>query len=69
MRCPNCGGNNAHVMQETATSGKDVSFCNGLLGFLCLGPIGILCAFLGGNKQTFTRSYIVCSDCNTKSNF
>ncbi len=66
MYCPNCGSNNVHTHQETINGEPDVNICNGVLGYLCLGPIGILCAFLGG-KKSYRRTYLVCNDCHIKT--
>ncbi len=66
MRCPNCGSYDTYVFNESATTGSEFNVCNGILGYICLGPIGLLCV-LTGKKQTYTRNYIVCNNCHIKS--
>ncbi|HAZ90873.1 MAG TPA: hypothetical protein DCX21_02760 [Eubacterium sp.] len=66
MRCPRCGSNNGQIISETRTKGKDFSVGSGLLGYWCLGPIGILCGACGGGKKIRTVNYWFCRDCGKK---
>ncbi len=67
MICPNCGSNQTYIISDSKTTGSDVNICNGVLGYVCLGPLGILCAFFGGNKRTITQNYVVCNNCHIRS--
>lgn len=67
MNCPNCNSPNTYIVHDTTTSGSNVNVCNGILGYLCLGPIGLLCLLVGGNKKTTTRPYLVCNNCHIRT--
>lgn len=42
-------------------------FCKGIIGYVCLGPIGILCGLCGmGKGKTWSRSFWVCGSCGYK---
>ena len=68
--CPNCGSHNCEiqVQQNVTGSGGGYGCCNGGLGYVCLGPIGLLCGLCGTkNKTTIThKSMWVCKDCGNQ---
>lgn len=70
MCCPHCGSKNIQVTTETniKTTGKNYSGGKGCLGFLLLGPLGLLCGACGeGQKTTSTSTtYWVCPDCGNR---
>lgn len=45
VKCGNCGSQNVVVLSET--NSKGYGFGKACLGFLCWGPIGLLCGLLG----------------------
>lgn len=68
--CPNCGSRNFQVINETnvQTKGKNYSSGKGCLGYLLLGPLGLLCGSCGqGQKTSVTNTtYYVCDKCGEK---
>lgn len=70
--CPVCKSKNLQVISEdhsvTQTKGGGFSATKGCLGYLLLGPFGLLC----GNRKLKTKNYNihktfwVCSDCGHK---
>ena len=70
MRCPQCKSNNLQVTVETttSTSGGGYSGSKGCLGFLLLGPLGLLCGS-GGKKvkvDTTNTNWWICQKCGHK---
>ncbi|MGL4589874.1 MAG: hypothetical protein ACRCUP_06535 [Mycoplasmatales bacterium] len=61
MACPKCGSNNLEVSTMPVTKG--FGFCNGLLGLICLGPIGLICGLCGMGKTIGRKTYVYCKDC------
>lgn len=67
MRCPKCGGEHCQLITESTSNFKGFGVGKGCLGYLCLGPIGILCGMCGmGKGKTYTAHFWVCSDCGNK---
>lgn len=68
--CPKCGSRNFQAVNETnvQTKGKNYSSGQGCLGYLLLGPLGLLCGTCGqGQKTTVTNKlYYVCGKCGEK---
>ncbi len=68
--CPNCGHKDLQVINETSsqTSGGGYSAGKGCLGYLLLGPLGLLCGSCGQSQTTTTtnRTYWVCPKCGKK---
>ena len=66
MKCPFCGGEDCHIIQETQTEGKDFLAGKGLCGYCCMGPIGLIFGFCGKGKQFSTRTFWICNGCGRK---
>lgn len=66
MKCPKCGNENCHIINEVKTTGKDFSASKGCCGAVLLGPIGLLCGACGKGKQTQNTNYWVCNGCGHK---
>ena len=70
--CPNCNSRNLQATVETnvnVSGGKGYSSAKGCIGFLLLGPLGILCGSCGQKQGTVTttnKNYYVCGDCGNK---
>lgn len=68
--CPQCGNEELQVINETNvhSKGKNFSAGKGCLGYLLLGPLGILCGACGRGQRTSTTSttYWICPKCGTK---
>ena len=68
--CPSCGHKDLQVINETSsqTSGGGYSAGKGCLGYLLLGPLGLLCGACGQNQTTATTNltYWVCPRCGKK---
>ncbi|WP_310603804.1 hypothetical protein [Anaerosporobacter sp.] len=67
MRCPSCGSDNCHIIEESETTQKGYGVCSGVCGYLLLGPIGFLCGLCGmGEGKTKRRSFWICPHCGRK---
>ena len=68
--CPKCGSKRIQATTETdvRTTGKNYSVGQGCLGYLLLGPLGLLCGSCGSGQKTTTTSttYWVCPNCGNK---
>ena len=64
--CPNCQSNDI-IVKET-NSVKGFGFCKGILGYICFGPFGLLCGFLGFGQPKSRRQYIHCNNCGANTN-
>lgn len=62
MKCPKCGSEN--VQYATKTSGGGFSAGDSCLGYLLLGPLGLLCGACGSG--TTTEEFWVCRDCGNR---
>lgn len=65
MTCPRCGSTNTTVLQQENRRGY--GFCNGILGYICLGLPGLLCGLLGMGKTESHNAYIVCGTCHART--
>ena len=67
MRCPSCGSDNCHIIEESETRHKGYGVCSGICGYLILGPIGFLCGLCGmGEGKTTRRAFWICQSCGRK---
>lgn len=67
MRCPSCGSENCHIIEESETKQKGYGVCSGICGYVILGPIGFLCGLCGmGEGKTTRRAYWICRNCGRK---
>ena len=74
IKCPTCGSTNLQYTTESETkvetSGGGYSGSKGCLGFLLLGPFGLLCGNCGKSQNTTVtnlhKHFWVCSDCGCK---
>lgn len=68
--CPMCGSNELQAVLESNTigSGGGYKVGSGCLGYLLLGPLGLLCGACGSNQtiRTENKSYWICSGCGNK---
>lgn len=70
VRCPKCGSHDAQycVENDAHTEGKNYSAGKGCIGYLLLGPLGLLCGLCGKGKKTVivNRGYWICKQCGNK---
>jgi ribosomal protein L40E len=65
--CPKCGSQNVRVVSDVTSSTKGFGAGKGCLGYICFGPIGLLCGLLGmGEGRTKTTTYRVCGNCGAR---
>ena len=65
--CPKCGSQNVRVVSDVTSSTKGFGTAKGCLGYICFGPIGLICGLLGmGEGRTRTTTYRVCGNCGAK---
>jgi hypothetical protein len=62
-RCPRCGSTQIHVVTESQTQG--VSVGKGCCGAALMGPLGLLCGWLGSGKSKSTAVRL-CANCGAK---
>lgn len=73
IKCPMCGKTNLQYVTETDTkveTSGGYSGTKGCMGYLLLGPLGLLCGNCGSSKKTTVtdihKHFWVCSDCGHK---
>ena len=61
--CPFCGSNNIKIIIEKEK--EDYDLTSGIIGTICLGPIGLLCGlcFADGEKK---RTTCICNNCGKR---
>lgn len=68
--CPQCGNKELQVVNETnvQTTGKNYSTGKGCLGYMLMGPLGLLCGSCGSKQKTTTTNttYWTCPKCGNK---
>lgn len=63
LKCPHCGSTRLQYTTSVKTQG--VSAGDACCGYVCLGPIGLLCGLCGSGSSE-TKEYWVCHDCGAK---
>lgn len=63
LKCPHCGSTRLQFTTTVKTQG--VSVGDACCGYVCLGPLGLLCGLCGAGA-TETKEGWVCCDCGTK---
>jgi len=70
LHCPQCSSKRLQAIVESNTSGQGGGYSGGkgCLGFLLLGPLGLLCGSCGGNKNVITtnKTFWICQNCGHK---
>ncbi|WMJ89841.1 hypothetical protein [Anaerocolumna sp. MB42-C2] len=67
MRCPSCGSDHCHIIEEVESHQKGFGFFKGCCGYLILGPIGWLCGLCGmGDSHTSKKAFWICNQCGRK---
>lgn len=66
MKCPNCGGDNCQFITSSETDSKFFSAGDACCGYVCLGPLGLLCGLCDSGSSTTTQEYWICNECGTK---
>lgn len=66
MICPKCGSTEVDIITERTRIDNGFDICNGLLGYICLGPIGILCGACGGKEKIHEEKFCKCKFCGLK---
>lgn len=67
MKCPRCGADACQIVTETSSHYKGYGAGKGCLGYLCFGPLGLLCGMCGmGEGRTHSKTYWICHNCGNK---
>ena len=67
VRCPNCQSVNLQTIVESNTTGKGgFSAFDGCLGYLLMGPLGLLCGSRKTKIKTTNTTFFMCMDCGNK---
>ncbi len=63
ISCPFCGSKSIKIIIEKEK--EDFDATSGVLGYICLGPIGLLCGLCSadGEKERIT---CICNDCGKR---
>lgn len=68
--CPKCKSKNLQAIVETNTQGNGRGYGagKGLIGYLLLGPLGLLCGACGSKAKitTTNKTFFICMDCGNK---
>ena len=65
MRCPRCGNEYCHIIEETEMKGYGLG--KGCCGYIVFGPIGLLCGMCGmGEGKKSKKAYWICNECGKK---
>lgn len=66
-KCPKCGSTLISPVTETRSKSKGGSMSDACCGYICFGPLGILCGFLGDKgSNTTNTTYWICGNCGAK---
>lgn len=65
ISCPSCDSHNIKIIIEKENENYDLT--SGILGTICLGPIGMLCGLCcaDGEKK---KTICICNECGAKFN-
>jgi predicted RNA-binding Zn-ribbon protein involved in translation (DUF1610 family) len=63
IKCPECGSTDLQAIVNSNTHGRGGSISQGCCGLLLLGPVGLLCSFLGSGTSTINTTYWICKKC------
>lgn len=67
MKCPSCGSEYCHIIEETETTTKGFGLFKGCCGYIVFGPLGWLCGLCGmGKGRTTRKAFWVCNNCGRK---
>ncbi|MCF0148132.1 MAG: hypothetical protein HUJ77_07015 [Clostridium sp.] len=61
--CPFCGSKNIKIIIEKEKEDFDVT--SGVLGYVCLGPIGLLCGLCSADGET-EKITCICNNCGKR---
>ena len=64
--CPKCRSKNLQVIVENNTKGGGFGAGKSCVGYLLLGPLGLLCGACGSDVKTISKTYFTCMDCGNK---
>jgi len=63
LKCPKCGSENIQIIIERDSNNFDLT--SGIIGTICLGPIGLLCGLLCG-ESIKEKTTCKCNNCGLK---
>lgn len=64
ITCPNCGSKNVKIIVNEK---DNYDITSGILGAICLGPIGMLCGLCCADSEE-NKIFCICNECETKFN-
>ena len=64
-KCPFCSSESVKIVIEKESNDYDVT--SGILGLICLSPIGFICGLCGAGEEKVTTTGI-CNDCGKRFN-
>ena len=64
--CPKCQSRNLQVIVETNTKGGGFGAGKSCIGYLVLGPLGLLCGACGSKVKTTNKTFFTCMNCGNK---
>lgn len=63
VKCPKCGASGCVPQYKQNVSGGGYGCCQGVLGSLILGPLGLLCGMCGRSVKTTNNLVWICPKC------
>lgn len=63
VKCPKCGASGCVPQYKQNVSGGGYGCCQGVLGSLILGPLGLLCGMCGQSVKTTNNLVWICPKC------
>ena len=63
MTCPRCGVKDQCQIVYGSENSTGYNVCGGVCGYVCLGPLGLLC---GLKNEKVTKHFWVCNNCGAK---
>lgn len=63
IKCPKCGASGCMPQYKQDVSGGGYGCCQGVLGSLILGPLGLLCGTCGKSVKTTNNLVWICPKC------
>jgi len=61
--CPLCGSRNIKIIIEKER--EDYDLTSGIIGTICLGPIGLLCGLCSADGEK-EKTTCICNDCGKR---
>ncbi|MNP50067.1 hypothetical protein D3C76_1443030 [compost metagenome] len=65
ITCPSCGSSFVKIIIEKKNEDFDIP--SGVIGYICMGPIGLLCGLCCADGEK-DKTTCICNNCGTRFN-